>query len=137
MGINLCGNILLQKNISLWLFHLDHNLKDNDENVFLISEINRGPQVACSRMNSLNNEDHVCSSSMISWTCKDILWSLFFFMEPCFHVESFFSILKSLFSRESHFVDPKKSLHWRKSPLFIVELKELNFGTLQDLVVWF
>ena len=39
MRYNLCGNIFLQKNISLLFFYLDHNLEDNDD-VFLISKIN-------------------------------------------------------------------------------------------------
>ena len=34
VGYNIYGNIILQKNISLWFFHLDHNLGDNDDNIF-------------------------------------------------------------------------------------------------------
>ena len=39
-------------------FCLDHNLEDDDD-VFLISKINQGPQVAYSRMNLLNSEERV------------------------------------------------------------------------------
>ena len=59
MRCNLYGNILLQKNISLLFFHIDHNLENDNENVSLILEINRGLQVACSRMNSLKDKKHV------------------------------------------------------------------------------
>ena len=66
MRCNLYGNILLQKNISLLFFHIDHNLENNDENVSLILEINRGLQVACSRKNSLKDKKHMCSFSILS-----------------------------------------------------------------------
>ena len=39
-------------------FCLDHTLEDNDD-IFLISKIDRGPQVACSRMTLLNGKERV------------------------------------------------------------------------------
>ena len=56
-GYNLKNNILY-KIFLLWFFCLDHNLEDDDD-VFLISKINQGPQVAYSQMNSLNDEERV------------------------------------------------------------------------------
>ena len=55
LGFNLKNNILYKRIFSLWFFHFDHNLK-NDDDVFLFSNINQGSQVAYSRMNSLNGE---------------------------------------------------------------------------------
>ena len=55
---NLKYNILYKKIFYFWFFRFDHNLK-NDNDVFLISEINWGPQVVYSWMKSLNDEEHV------------------------------------------------------------------------------
>ena len=55
---NLKNNILYKKIFSLWFFRFDHNMKNNND-VFLISNINQGPQVAYSWMNLLNSEEHM------------------------------------------------------------------------------
>ena len=119
-----CGNIRLHKNISIWIIHLDHNLKDSDKNVFLILNINRGPQVACSQMNSLNGKDRMCNISIIFWTCKEILWKLFFLFLFC----EFILLIWN-------------PLHWRESRLFIGEIREFNlesprFSCLIQ-IIWF
>ena len=57
-GYNFKYNILYKRIFSLKLFCFNHNLK-NDDDVFLILNINRGPQVAYSRINLLNGEERV------------------------------------------------------------------------------
>ena len=83
-GYNLYVNILYKKIFFLWFFHLNHNLKVDDESVFLILKVNRGLRVVYSKMTLSKGEEHVCSSTRISQTWKDILWSFLFFVKPLF-----------------------------------------------------
>ena len=53
----------------------------DDEDVFFIFKVNRGPRVAYSQKTLLKGEEHVCRSSIISWTCRGILWSFISYVE--------------------------------------------------------
>ena len=57
-GYNLKNNILSKRIFSFWFSCLDHTLEDDDD-VFFISKIDRGPQVTYSWMTLLNGEEHV------------------------------------------------------------------------------
>ena len=57
----------------LFLNDFDHNLKVDDESVFLILKVNRGPKVTYSQMTLSKDEEHMCNSSTSSQTCKEIL----------------------------------------------------------------
>lgn len=45
----------------------------DDEDVFFILKVNRGPRVAYSQMTMSKGEEQVCSSSTISQTSREIL----------------------------------------------------------------
>ena len=57
----------------------------------------------------LNDRERIWSTFAISQTCRDILWSLFLFVKPL--------PMRSCFSCH---------LYWKKSSLFIDEIRELN-----------
>ena len=93
MGYNIKYNIFYKRIFSLWFFRFDHNSTNDDESVCLDLKINWGCRVTFSRMNLLNDEEHVSNTSAIYQTCKEILWSLFFLCEAFFPVWSHFADL--------------------------------------------